>query len=57
METLLFLHANGGSVVLVGALRVVEMMNNMPQKWSPGKQRGKPVRVEFTLPVKFKLQG
>jgi protein TonB len=34
------------------ALRVI---NSMP-KWSPGKQRGKPVRVKFTLPVTFKLQ-
>ncbi|MBC8173775.1 MAG: energy transducer TonB, partial [Chitinophagales bacterium] len=25
-------------------------------KWTPGKQQGKPVRVSFTLPVKFKLQ-
>ena len=38
------------------ALRVVNSMNNMPQKWTPGKQRGKPVRVQFTLPVSFKLQ-
>lgn len=36
--------------------RVVESMNNMPQKWTPGKQRGKAVRVQFTLPIKFKLQ-
>jgi len=36
--------------------RVVQSMNNMPQKWTPGKQRGKPVRVQFTLPVSFKLQ-
>jgi protein TonB len=34
------------------ALRVVK---NMP-KWSPGKQRGKPVRVQFNLPVVFDLQ-
>ncbi len=33
------------------ALRVV---NSMP-KWTPGKQRGRPVRVQFNLPVKFKL--
>jgi len=38
------------------ALRVVQSMNNMPQKWTPGKQRGKSVRVQFTLPIKFKLQ-
>jgi len=34
------------------AIRVVK---NMP-KWTPGKQRGKPVRVQFNLPVKFTLQ-
>ncbi len=34
------------------ALRVV---NSMPA-WKPGKQGGKPVRVAYTLPVRFKLQ-
>ena len=34
------------------ALRVI---NSMP-KWSPGKQRGKPVRVKYTVPVMFRLQ-
>ncbi|HHL57920.1 MAG: energy transducer TonB [Bacteroidetes bacterium] len=34
------------------AVRVVERM----PKWSPGKQRGKPVRVSYNLPVKFTLQ-
>lgn len=34
------------------ALRVVK---NMP-RWDPGKQRGKPVRVQFNLPIKFTLQ-
>lgn len=38
------------------ALRVVKMMNNMGSKWAPGKQRGKPVRVQFNLPVKFRLE-
>ncbi len=38
------------------ALRVVNSMNDMGQKWTPGKQRGKSVRVQFTLPVSFKLQ-
>ena len=32
----------------------VEMIKNMP-KWKPGKQRGKPVRFQFTLPIKFEL--
>jgi protein TonB len=34
------------------AIRVVK---GMP-KWKPGKQRGKKVRVSFTIPIKFKLQ-
>ena len=33
------------------AVRVVNMM----PKWRPGIQRGKPVKVWFTLPVSFKL--
>ncbi|MBK9271218.1 MAG: TonB family protein [Saprospiraceae bacterium] len=36
------------------ARRVVEMMNNMNQKWTPGLQKGQhPVRVQYTLPVVF----
>lgn len=38
------------------ALRVVEHMNDAGKRWIPGKQRGKPVRVMFNLPVKFKLK-
>jgi protein TonB len=34
------------------AIRVVK---GMP-KWTPGKQRGKSVRVQYNLPVKFTLQ-
>ncbi len=34
------------------ALRVIKMM----PKWKPGKQRNKPVRVKYTVPVTFKLQ-
>jgi protein TonB len=33
------------------ALRVVK---EMPE-WKPGKQRGKPVRVQFTIPIHFQL--
>ncbi len=32
----------------------VRVLSKMP-KWQPGKQRGKPVRSRFTLPVTFKL--
>ncbi len=35
------------------ALRVV---NEMPN-WNPGKEKGKPVNVQFNLPVAFKLNG
>lgn len=35
------------------AIRVIQKM----PKWNPGKQRGKPVRVQFTMPIKFTLQG
>ena len=31
------------------------VLQKMP-RWSPGKQRGKPVRVKFSLPVNFRLQ-
>jgi|APHig6443717497_1056834.scaffolds.fasta_scaffold16648_3 protein TonB len=34
------------------ALRVV---NSLPT-WKPGKQRGKPVRVAYTVPIKFELK-
>lgn len=34
------------------AVRVVKLMPN----WIPGKQRGKPVRVQFNLPVRFVLE-
>jgi len=37
------------------ALRVVKKMNKMGKKWTPGKQRGRPVEVQYTLPVRFKL--
>ena len=35
------------------ALRLV---NGMPN-WTPGKQDGKPVRVKYTIPISFALQG
>lgn len=35
------------------ALRVISTM----PKWKPGEQRGKPVRVKFTVPVQFKLSN
>jgi protein TonB len=37
--------------------RVVELMNTLPERWTPGKMDGEDVRVLFNLPVKFKLEG
>lgn len=53
-----------GSVVDVEVLKgidpsldkeAIRVVSNMP-KWEPGKQRGKPVRVKFTVPITFRLQ-
>jgi TonB family protein len=35
------------------AIRVVKLM----PKWTPGELKGKPVDVEFTMPIKFALDG
>ncbi len=34
----------------------LDIVNSMP-RWIPGYQRDKPVRVQFNLPVRFKLEG
>jgi TonB family protein len=34
----------------------VRVIKGMP-KWKPGKQEGKPVRVSYTMPINFKLDG
>jgi len=39
------------------AKKVIEGMNTLAQGWTPGKQRGKAVRVLYTLPATFKLEG
>ncbi len=53
-----------GAVTNVGTLRdpglgtgaeAARIVRGMP-KWIPGKQNGKTVRVQYTLPVKFKLE-
>ena len=54
-----------GSIVDVIAIRssgepsldkeAIRVIKSMP-KWKPGKQRGKPVRVKYTVPVNFRLQ-
>ena len=37
------------------AMRVVKKMNELPDRWTPGRQRGRAVKVYFNLPVKYKL--
>ena len=36
------------------AMRVVSLMSN--RMWKCGTQSGKPVRVNFTLPIRFRLE-
>ena len=38
------------------ALRVINILRDQKVQWVPGKQRGQPVKVQYTLPVSFKLQ-
>ena len=33
----------------------VRVVKNMP-KWNPGKQRGKPVKVQYNLPIRYTLR-
>ena len=47
-------HFNEGLAALKAeAMRAVKAM---PQRWTPGKDKGQPVRVRFNLPVSFRLQ-
>lgn len=38
------------------AAKVIRDMQNTSMRWEPGLHKGKPVRVSFHLPVKFKLK-
>ncbi|MCB0597686.1 MAG: TonB family protein, partial [Phaeodactylibacter sp.] len=38
-------------------IRVVKQMNEMDQRWIPGRQKGQAVNVQFNLPVKFLLDA
>jgi len=60
-----FVVEKDGSITDVKVLRgigggcdeeAVRVIKNMP-KWNVGKQRGKPVRVQFNMPIVFKLAG
>lgn len=46
------LRSSGDQSLDKEAKRVIQSM----PKWSPGKQRGKPVRVSYTIPINFRLQ-
>lgn len=60
-----FIVNKDGSISNVGLTRSVDplldkeairVISSMP-KWEPGMQRGKAVRVKYTVPVMFRLQG
>ncbi len=34
----------------------VRVLKNYPEKWKPGKQDGKPVRIYYNLPLAFKAE-
>ena len=62
--TVQFVVNKDGSIVDAKVLRGVDpyldkealrVIGSMP-KWKPGMQRGKPVRVKYTVPVMFRLQ-
>lgn len=62
--TVQFVVNKDGSIVDAKVLRGVDpyldkealrVISSMP-KWKPGMQRGKPVRVKYTVPVMFRLQ-
>ena len=63
--TVQFVVNRDGSIVDAKVLRGVDpyldkeairVISSMP-KWKPGKQRGKAVRVKYTVPVVFRLQS
>ena len=58
-----FLVEKDGTITQVKVMRgigggcdeeAVRVLKSMP-KWSPGKQRGRPVRLKMTMPIKFRL--
>ena len=59
-----FVVEKNGSLSQIGILKgigagcdqeALRVMRACPLKWKPGKQRGKPVRVRFRLPITFRL--
>ena len=47
-------HYNEGLAALKA--EAVRAVKAMPQRWTPGKDKGKPVRARFILPLSFRLQ-
>lgn len=37
------------------ALRVMRLVQQYPERWTPGKQRGRSVPVRFNMPINFRL--
>jgi protein TonB len=37
------------------AVRIIELMQNLPNKWIAGRQGNQNVRVQFNLPIRFRL--
>ena len=65
MVVVLFVVEKDGSVSNVRVLRdigggcgeaAVEVVKNMP-RWEPGRQAGKAIRTQFSLPLKFELKS
>ena len=36
-------------------MQLLEAMNNLPQAWRPGYHKGKPVAVQYNLPIRYHL--
>jgi protein TonB len=37
------------------AERVIQLLAQKGKRWEPGQQRGRNVRVQFNIPIKFRL--
>lgn len=51
-QDVVVVRSSGNNLLDKEAVRVVREMPN----WKPGKKRGKPVRVSYTLPINFRLE-
>jgi protein TonB len=49
---------SGGGGLDNASLAVIQSMNDLPQPpFVPGQQLGVPVKVKYTLPIRFKLES